>query len=121
MSVGHRLRRIRTILIAAVVVVAGLFVSLLTVRAAVAEVYYVPTEAVAPKVPKGARILVYKLDRVFAPGQIVAYRKPNGAVWLGEVRSVDATAGTLDLTRNGADAPAVPVERVVGRVVLTTR
>ena len=63
---------------------------MLSVRATVAEVFYVPTGVVAPEIPRGSRVLVYKLGSTYEPGQIVAYRA--GAVTLlGRVVKISPT------------------------------
>ena len=94
-------------------------VSYLGVRTAVAEVFYAPTNAVAPEIPQKARVLVYKLGRPFKPQDIIVYRDPAGTAMLGRVVSVDAEQVTVTRA-NQRDQP-VPLPQVVGRVVLNTR
>ena len=94
-------------------------VSYLGVRTAVAEVFYAPTDAVAPEIPQESRVLVYKLGRSFEPRDIVAYRDPAGTAMLGRVVSADADQLTV-ASANRPDQP-VPLRQVVGRVVLNTR
>ena len=92
----------------------------LGVRAAVAETFRATTDAVAPEVPRDARVLVYKLARSYHGGDIVAYHTDaGGAVRLGRVVSADAHGVTVHRSAEG-DA-VVPADRLVGRVVLSTR
>ncbi len=115
----HKKRR-RWLVIAPAVLAVGAVV-LVSVRAAVAQVYYVPTNVVAPEIPKGARILVSKLGSNYQPGDIIAYHGDDMTL-LGRVASIDPSSGLIDLERNapGGDHSVTP-EDVVGRVVAQTR
>ncbi len=104
---------------AAVVFLAVAVAMAFAVRAAVAEVYVVPTGVVEPEVPRGARILVLKLTSVHEPGQIIAYHD-NDRTLLGRFAGYDAT-GHLRLSRNAGEITTIDPEAVVGRVVVTTR
>ena len=108
-------------LIALAIVGVSVLVVLVSVRTAVAEVYYVPTASVAPEVPQGARVLVSKLTRTYAPGQIIAYRNTRGRIWLGRVAAVDESSGRIELSRHPPTDDSVRLDDVIGRVVLTTR
>jgi signal peptidase I len=104
-----------SLLIAAVVVVAGF-----GVRHSVAAVYTVPLSSMEPELPRGSRILVYKLRSTITPGDIVAYHHNSGLAYLGRVVAVEST-GALTLTRNGTGEIRVQSSDVIGRVVLSTR
>jgi len=95
----------------------GLIALLLVVRATVAQVYTVPTSVVAPEVPVGARILVYKLG-LPQSGDIVAFRQGE-ATWLGRVDHFEPD-GSLVLSRSAGPMTITP-DQVIGRVVATTR
>jgi hypothetical protein len=105
---------------AAVALVLGL-----AVRWAVAEPFYGSGHGVAPLVPYGSWVMVYKLSRTFKPGDIVAYRNRKGEILLGIVKT--ATADELVVERNdGPDSErktewTVEMGRVIGRVVCNTR
>jgi hypothetical protein len=43
------------------------------VRATVAEAFVAATNGVSPEIPKGARVLAYKLDSAYSPGDIVVF------------------------------------------------
>ena len=88
------------------------------IRVAAAEVFYATNDAVAPEVPRNARVLVYKLTRSFQPQDIIVYRA-DGVAMLGRVVSADAT--NVVVSRAESANVAVPVRDVVGRVVLSTR
>ena len=103
-------------------VAAIALVSVLSVRWAVAEVFYVPTASASPVIPKGSHVLVYKLSADYQPGDMVVYRTPDGQHnWLATVKAVDDSARTLTVSRNEAADQQVPRESVIGRVVLNTR
>jgi signal peptidase I len=90
----------------AVVLVVG-------VRTAVAEMFYVPTDAVAPEIPRNARVLVYKLSTTLQPHDIVVYRS-GGVAMLGRVESMvrpssfpapaAKTSGSPDATSSAASS-----------------
>lgn len=116
---GTALKKHRRKLAAAAAVI---LVSVLSVRWAVAELFYVPSESVAPVIPKGSHCLVYKLSSDYHPGDMIVRRDPDGAHnWLGLVKSVDDNARVLTVGRNGAADESISRESVIGRVVLNTR
>lgn len=91
------------------------------VRQAVAQAYSVPMGSMEPELPRGSRILVSKLARHFAPGDIIAYRHATGLTYLGRVESVDGLSGDLTISRNGTPPTRVSAGDIIGRVVLSTR
>jgi Signal peptidase, peptidase S26 len=104
------------------VAAAIILVSVLSVRWAVAEVFYVPTASASPMIPKGSHCLVYKLSSDYRPGDMIVFRTPDGQHnWLGTVKAVDDSARMLTVGRNEAADQQVPRESVIGRVVLNTR
>ena len=114
-----RRRGLRCLTVAGIVLGVG-FCGLITVRAAVAEVYRVPTDRISPEIPRNARVVVSRIGRTFAPGDIVAYHVP-GAVWLGRVERVDGDTRTVTISANDDDRSIVAVDDIVGRVILQTR
>ena len=110
----RRLRRAGIGLVAAMVLTVG-------VRTAVAEVFVVPVASIEPEIPQNARVLVYKLTSDYQPGQIIAYRHPSGAAWLGRVDAFDPASGELIINRNGTGPVIIDQDTVIGRVVLGTR
>jgi len=110
----------RRLLIGLAVGVGVCFVSLYTVRAAVAEVYYIPVASMEPELPKGSRVLVYKLDDEYRRGQIVVY-DTGIEKHVGRVEMVDMARRKLEVSRNGVMFIPVDIVDVIGRVVLNTR
>ena len=66
-----------------VAVVLALLVSL---RWAVAEVFYTPSGSMAPVLPRGSRCLVYKLATHYAAGDVIVYRAAANH-FVGSVRA----------------------------------
>ncbi len=93
-----------------VLFIAGACALALTTRATVAQVYTVPTTLVEPEIPQDAKVLVFKLSRSFAMGDIFAYRD-----------ATESATGDLVAEFNGVSAYTVEPDAVIGRVVLTTR
>lgn len=92
----------------------------LTVRATVAEAFVAATNGVSPEIPKGARVLAYKLDSAYSPGDIVVFRESERFV-LSRVTGVNDAGGRLTVRKNDQPESLVSVDDVVGRVVLSTR
>ena len=123
-SIGRSKGRVRTILKTrgrrwgVRLAVAG--VVLFSLRWAVAEVFYIPSTSLAPILPQGSRCLVYKLASRYQAGDVVVYR--DGANhYVGSVVAVDPAGGALRVHRNIGPEITVPLDDVVGRVVLNTR
>jgi signal peptidase I len=94
----------------------------IAVRFAVAQPFYVAGDGVAPMIPRGSSVLVYKLAQNFAPGDVIVYRNSLNENLLGKV--VRQTGAGLIVQRyNGADCITLDVARsqIVGRVFLNTR
>ncbi len=91
---------------------------MISVRATGAEVFYVPTGVVAPEIPRGSRVLVYKLGSTYKPGQIVAYRDGEMTL-LGRVAEISPT-GEIVADRNAGTVVIDPGD-VIGHIVLNTR
>lgn len=89
------------------------------IKAAVAESFVVQTDAVAPEVPKGARLIVYKLASEYRVGDIVLY-KSNGKNYVGRVANV-LPNDQLTIERNREPDAQLAASELVGRCVLNTR
>ena len=87
----------------------------------VLKVVRAQTDAVAPEVPKGARVLLYRLARSFEPGDVVVYRDKSGHAMLARVLEVDESASRLRVDRNDEQPQSVPLSKVVGRAIWTSR
>ena len=95
-------------------------VAVVPIRAAVAQPFYAATNAVAPEVPQGSRVLVYKLDASYQAGNIIAFRQ-NGRVVLGRVVNHNAASDKVTISRNDAPNYDIDLSQIVGRVVFNTR
>lgn len=89
------------------------------IRQGVAQTFVATNDAVAPEVPAGARVLVYKLDQSLEAGDIVVYRRADGTPLIGRVVSAEPTK--VVVSRKGVEAVDVPAAAIVGRVVAGTR
>jgi hypothetical protein len=96
----------------------------LAVRCAVAQSFYVAGDGVAPVIPRGSRVLVYKLAHSFQPGDIVVFRNSDGIFLAGTIQC-RSDSGGWSIERNSGSAKKevhdVPPDRIVGRVFLNTR
>jgi hypothetical protein len=90
-----------------------------SIRYAVAQPFYVSGNGAAPMIPRGSRILVYKLARSFSPGDIVVFKIANGEYRVGSIVSKDTADGWL-IERN-KQVQDIAHENIVGRVFLNTR
>jgi hypothetical protein len=93
------------------------------VRYAVAEEFYVAGSGVAPVIPQGSRVFVYKLAHSFKLGDVVVYKISNGVYLLGSIQKQNA-GGDYLIERNSGSAKEVQdIQRqdIVGRVFLNTR
>ena len=89
------------------------------VRWAVAAPFYAASDAAAPQVPQGSRVLVYKLAKTFVLGDVVVYRNADNDFRMGIVTGVQTDG--LNVQKRGQDPMFVPIDHIVGRVFLTTR
>ena len=92
-----------------------------TFHTVVAQGFRANSGAVAPEVPRGARVWAYKLASSYNEGDIVIFRRENSRAFLGRVVNVDDAAQEMTVARNGEQDRVIQLDRLVGRVVLTTR
>jgi hypothetical protein len=118
-SLSRKQRMARSLFHNGLSLVVGLTIAL-PVQAEVAQMYHSPTNVVAPEVPQGSRLLVYKLAASYEAGSIVVY-KENGEDWLGRVVKHNAASGKITVSRNGKPNRDINLSQVVGRVVFNTR
>jgi tRNA A-37 threonylcarbamoyl transferase component Bud32 len=97
------------------VVVATIFA--MFVRTFVAQPYRVKGDTLAPELPAGSRCVAWKLARPVV-GDILIYER-GGYSLLGRVTG--AAAGAFTISRNNTEPISVPLEEVVGRIVISTR
>ncbi len=75
--------------------------------------FTVRTDAAAPEVPRGSKVLVWKPSARFATGDLIIY-KADGTANIGRVKTT--SPDELAVVRNGEASTAIPREAVVGRV-----
>ncbi len=93
------------------------------VRFSIAQAFIIPGDSVSPMVPRGSRVLVYKLARSFNPGDVMVYRIGPGEFRVGIV-VCQRSDGEWVVQKNhgaGKEITNVPQEQIVGRVFLNTR
>ena len=83
-------------------------------RAYFCEAFVVPTDAAAPEVPRGSRVLAWKLSSTFVPGDLIVYRLDDKAN-LGRVTGTEGTE--LIVNRNGQANTKIARDAVVGKVI----
>lgn len=82
--------------------------------------YRAPTANFSPVIPRGSRILVYRLASTFEPGDLVVFQQ--GAVaMLARVTRRGPVDGLLHVERKDGSDQLLMVGEVVGKVVLNTR
>ena len=93
------------------------------VRFAVAQEFHVSGDGVAPLVPRGSRVLVYKLANSFDPGDVVVYRLGKVEYRLGIVQHATGSGGWVveRKTCGVKETLELPKGQIVGRVFLNTR
>jgi tRNA A-37 threonylcarbamoyl transferase component Bud32/thioredoxin-like negative regulator of GroEL len=91
-----------------------LIVALLLTRTLLLGQYIVSGDSAAPEIPAGSHILVWKMSRSFAHGDMAAYRQ-DGRAYVGRVvKSLDAS---LILNRNSQPDETIPRPSVIGKVI----
>jgi tRNA A-37 threonylcarbamoyl transferase component Bud32 len=80
----------------------------------VLQAFVIPVKSLEPELPLGSRVLVWKLSRQFAPGDIIAH-KHGAQVWVSRV--VRDEQEQLVLQRNQRPEEMLPRADVIGKVV----
>ncbi len=91
------------------------------VRFAVAQAFYVPGDGGSPMVPRGSRVLVYKLASSFNPGDVIVYRYGDSEFRLGIIDRQTSDDHWLVEKDHGTLKAEVSRDKIVGRVFLNTR
>jgi predicted Ser/Thr protein kinase len=96
-------------------VVPAIAVALL-LRTFVLAPFWSVTDAAGPEIPKGSLVLVWKLTRNFAPGDIIAYAdETKGHVSLGRIDK--ESQGAVFVKRNNSEPTSVLHSAIVGKVI----
>jgi hypothetical protein len=93
------------------------------VRIAVAQSFYVAGDGASPMVPRGSRVLVYKLAHSFKPGDVIVYRNSDSEFRMGIVDREIGDGRWLIERNHGSAKEMVELaqDKIVGRVILNTR
>jgi hypothetical protein len=96
-------------------VVPAIAVALL-LRTFVLAPFWSVTDAAGPEIPKGSLVLVWKLTRNFAPGDLIAYAdESKGHVSLGRIDK--PSQGAVFVKRNNSEPTSVLDSNIVGKVI----
>lgn len=76
--------------------------------------YVIKSGSMAPEIPQGSYVLVWKFSREFSLSDIIAY-KHGDQTWVGRVVRVDHE--NVMVQRNGTPEEAVPKSLIIGKVV----
>jgi predicted Ser/Thr protein kinase len=86
----------------------------LVVRTFVAQPFTAATDAASPEIPRGSHVLVWKLTRTFAAGDLIAYMR-DGRVNLGRIAGKVGDA--IVVNRTGEGPSQIPLATIIGKVV----
>ena len=78
------------------------------------QAYVIKNDSMAPEIPQGSYVLVWKFSHEFSPSDILAY-KHGDQTWVGRV--VRADHENVMVQRNGTPEEAVPRSLIIGKVV----
>ncbi|MFA6172574.1 MAG: right-handed parallel beta-helix repeat-containing protein [Kiritimatiellales bacterium] len=85
----------------------------LLIRTFFVQSFRIATDAAAPELPRGSRVMVWKLPRSFAAGDLITY-KLKGHVNVGRIMRIEN--GIPQVNRNGEPDAAVPHDVIIGKV-----
>ena len=91
------------------------FAVVLLLRTFVVAPFWSVTDASAPEIPRGSLVLVWKLTRTFAPGDLIAYADKQGHVNIGRIEKPGQDA--VFVKRNNSDPTSVLHSDIVGKVI----
>jgi hypothetical protein len=94
-------------------IVPAIAVALL-LRTFVVAPFWSVTDSSAPEIPRGSLVLVWKLSRTFAEGELIAYAA-DGRVNLGRIAKPSQEA--IFVKRNNSEATSVLHSAIVGKVI----
>ncbi len=114
--------------------VVALFIALL-LRTFVLGFYFATNDAVSPEIPRGSRVLVFKLTHSFEAGDVVVYKSGQTSMLgrvAGEIYDGDLPTRPGDpvpkrvrdrvlIERRGEDPKEIPASDIIGKVIFNTR
>ena len=86
----------------------------LLLRTFIMQPFWAVTDATAPEIPRGSLVLVWKLSRTFAEGELIAYAE-NGRVNIGRIAKPNQKA--VFVKRNNSEPTSVLHSAIVGKVI----
>lgn len=86
----------------------------LLLRTFIMQPFWAVTDATAPEIPRGSLVLVWKLSRTFAEGELIAYAE-NGRVNIGRIAKPSQEA--VFVKRNNSEPTSVLHSAIVGKVI----
>ena len=95
-------------------IVVAAIVIVIPVQAWLIQAFKMGGRSLEPEIPPGSRVLVWKLGKTYAPGDIIAHRHSD-QVWIARV--VKTGDGTVDITRNLTPPETLPLSEVIGKVI----
>ncbi|MBK8037200.1 MAG: serine/threonine protein kinase [Verrucomicrobiaceae bacterium] len=94
--------------------IVPLIAVILLLRAFVVQPFWAATDRASPELPRGSLVVVWKLSRNFAQGELIAYIY-KGRVQLGRI--TESGAETIVVSRNGTEPSRIPHAQIVGKVI----
>ncbi len=102
-------------------ITAGVILVILMLRTFVIAPFRLAGSSVEPEIPAGSLAFVYKLDRHFSPGDIVAYQHDESFVYVARITAAGPVDGKISITRKGRSPTPISIDAVIGKVVFNTR
>jgi serine/threonine protein kinase/biopolymer transport protein ExbD len=93
----------------------------LALRFFVIAPYRIEGSSVEPEIPAGSLAFVYKLDRHFSPGDIIAYHHSESLTYVARVDTAHPVDGKIFIARKNQGVTGISPNAVIGKVVFNTR
>lgn len=93
-------------------------VIVIPVRMFLLQVFVLPGGEASPELPKGSRVLVWKLAGSLSMGDMIVYEQ-DGKAFAGRVAKAEGTE--IIVRRNNTGDITVPRSNIIGKVILNTR
>jgi hypothetical protein len=90
------------------------FATVLLLRTFVVAPFWSVTDATSPEIPRGSLVLVWKLNRTFSEGELIAYAE-NGHVNIGRIAKPGQEAAFVK--RNNSEPTSVLHSDIAGKVI----
>ena len=80
--------------------------------------YRAAGSSLAPEIPNGAHFIAWRIAPQFTAGDVAVYREGDHS-FLGRVTSADENG--IVIARNNEPERTIPLDAIIGRVIVTTR